>query len=348
MDRLKELIPLESHHKQETILNAASYIPSMIVGNSCLDTNPMLLNCGNGTLDLSTGILREHSPDDYITRIVSIDFDPGAECPVFIQFLRKIFTDDDELMCYLQRFIGYCLTGRTDEQVLLFLYGTGANGKTTLANIIGALLGDFAATAGGDLLLQRNGGDLNTLVALAALRGTRLVKISELDDGERIAEARVKSLTGGDVISCRFLHQGFFEYRPAFKVLLLGNYKPTIRGTDHGIWRRIHLLPFKVTISDSEKDPGLYQKLMNELPGILAWAVRGCMAWQKHGLHPPKVVLEEVNAYRKDEDAFRLSFAYLRRIAHLNTVESKPMYLLTVLGWSPRSLRVVRQERQVS
>ena len=299
---LKGIVGLENHRRQETVLDAATVIPDMIVNSHQLDRDPMVLNVRNGTLDLTTGALRPQNHADLITRLVDIDYAPGAQCPEFLHFLDTVLAGKQELVDYLQRFIGYCLTGKTTEQVLLFLYGTGANGKTTLANIIEALLGDFAATADCSLLMHRDNRTASN--DLAALRGARLVKVSEFDDGERLAESTVKTLTGGDRVACRFLYGEFFEYTPAYKIVLLGNHKPKVRGRDLGIWRRIHLLPFRVTIAEADRDPHLLDKLLAELPGILAWAVQGCLAWQRGGLRPPAEVRDEVEAYRLGEDIF--------------------------------------------
>ena len=299
---IKALATLEGHRKQQTVLDAAAVVPEMIIGQEQLDADPMRLNCRNGTVDLCTGELCSHSSYDLITRLVNIDFDPTASCPTFLNFLGRVMDGNQGLIDYLQRFVGYCLTGKTSEQVLVFMHGHGANGKTTFANVLEWLLGDFAATAGADLLMHRDGrGATNDL---AALRGRRLVKVSEFDDGERLAEAQIKTLTGGDRINCRFLYQEFFEYTPQFKILLLGNYKPKIRGRDYGIWRRIHLVPFAVTIPESDRDPDLADKLRVELPGILAWAVCGCLEWQRVGLAPPAEVQNAVEDYKAAEDVF--------------------------------------------
>ena len=300
--KLKELLKLESHQKQCSVLESAKNIPALIVTSAMLDSNPMILNVLNGTIDLKKGRLLAHNPADLITRRIDIEYDPEATCPVFLAFLEKIMGGNARLISYLQRWVGYCLAGMTNEQVLLFLYGRGRNGKTTLVNIVRELLGDFAATADGGIILNRTGNDLNSLATLAGLRGTRLVTLNEINDGDRLNEAAVKNFTGQDEISCRFLHQGFFSYRPQFKLLLFGNYKPNIRGRDYGVWRRIHLLNFGVTITDAECDPHLDQKLRNELPGILTWAVKGCLAWQKHGLNPPCEVKAAVDEYKRAED----------------------------------------------
>ncbi|WP_049759734.1 phage/plasmid primase, P4 family [Trichlorobacter lovleyi] len=305
MSMLKESVKLEAHNRQAMVISAAQKIPDFSVSSCQLDRDPMLLNVLNGTLDLRTGSLKQHSPADFITRLVPIEYNHTATAPVFEAFLSKIMAGNTALTAFIKRWAGYCLTGDTSEQVLLFLYGTGRNGKSTFVNILKKLLGDFAATGAGDLILHKGNGDLSTLSALAAMRGARLVNLNELNDGDRLNEAAVKNLTGGDLLACRFLHKEFFEYKPAFKLLLFGNHKPSIRGTDHGIWRRLHLLKFGVTISDAECDPHLEQKLEKELPGILAWAVQGCLEWQREKLSPPAEVKEAVAEYRNSEDALK-------------------------------------------
>lgn len=303
IEYLTNLLKIEGYKKQTNVLSAAKGVPELVVRSSELDRDPMLLNVRNGTLNLSTGVLEPHTPSDYITKILGVDYTPQSRCPEFLRFLDKVLAGSDKLISYLQRYIGYCLTGRTDEQVLLFLYGTGANGKTTLANILEALLADYAVTAASDLLMLRP--TRNATNDVAAIRGARLVKVSEIDDGERLAEAQIKTLTGGDRITCRFLYGEFFQYTPQGKILLLGNYKPRIKGCDYGIWRRIHLVPFRVTIPKHERDPRLLDKLLAELPGILTWAVQGCQEWLRTGLMPPDEVAYEVEEYRRSEDVFQ-------------------------------------------
>jgi putative DNA primase/helicase len=299
---ISNILKLESHTRQTTLLTAAQFIPELVIKSDQLDQHPMLLNVRNGTIDLNTGVLRAHSSKDFITKLINVDYCTENQCPTFLDFLNHIFESNQDLIRYLQRYIGYCLTGRTDEQVLLFLHGTGENGKTTLANIVESLLFDYAITGGSASLLKQDNRTATN--DIAAFFGARLVKISEFNDGERLDEARIKTLTGGDRITCRFLYQEYFSYTPSYKIMLIGNHKPKVRGCDHGIWRRIHLLPFKVTIKE-EKDKGLPSKLINELPGILAWAVQGCLEWQKIGLQPPPEVLAEVAEYRRSEDIFQ-------------------------------------------
>ena len=299
----KELIKFESHHRRATIIKAMTVLPELIVTSDQLDADPMLLNCLNGILDLRTGKLLSHDPSYMITRIVNLDFNAEAVCPLFERFVSRIFMENCKLISYVQRFFGYCLTGKTDEQVMLFCYGTGSNGKTTLLKIFLMLLSDFAASAQAELLMAKDarGGASSDI---ARLKGARLVAVNEVQEDARLDEARVKTLTGGDRITARHLFREFFEFDPQFKLVLVGNHKPTIKGQDHGIWRRIHLLLFNATIPDNERDPELLDKLKLELPGILAWAVRGCSDWHQNGLMPPNEVTDAGNAYRKSEDHF--------------------------------------------
>lgn len=299
---LKALVKQDGYYRQETLVKAMQVIPAIIVGSHQLDADPMLLNCLNGTLNLTTGQLLAHNPQHLITRIVNVVYDPSATCPKFKTFLHRIFAGNNDLIGYIWRLLGYCLTGRTDEQSLTFFYGTGANGKTTLVRLVLVLLFDFASSASADLLMLKNNDSQSN--DLARLRGARLVSVNEVNEGARLDEAKVKTLTGGDPVTARFLFQEFFEYFPQFKLILVGNHKPTIKGRDHGIWRRIHLVPFTVTIPQDECDPCLLEKLKAELPGILAWAVQGCVEWQKVGLKPPQEVIAAVQEYRETEDVF--------------------------------------------
>ncbi len=302
-EMLKAILKIEGHQRQETILAAAKTRPEIILTTADLDRHPMLLTLSNGTLDLAAGTLQPHRADDMITRMAHIEYNPAATCPLFLQFLHRIFDGNQSVIDYLKRFAGYTLTGQTGEQILLFLYGLGCNGKSVLANVLKALLGDLASTATADLLMARdNRGASNDV---AALRGARLVNVSEFDSGERLAEAQIKTLTGGDPVTCRHLYQEYFTYLPSYKILLIGNHRPQIRGTDQGIWRRLHLLNFKVTIPEDERDPHLEQKLREELPGILSWAVQGCLEWQQKGLAAPDEIKAATAEYRQSEDIFQ-------------------------------------------
>lgn len=274
--------------------------PGVPVSADQLDAAPWVLNVLNGTLDLRTGQLRPHAREDLLTKLAPVAYDPGALCPTWEAFLSRILAGDVELIRFVQKVIGYSLTGSTQEQCLFILYGAGANGKSTLIQSISALLGDYARqTPTETLLVQRGDGVRNDL---ARLQGARFVSAVEVEGGRRLAEALVKQLTGGDTITARFLYGEHFEFQPMFKLWLAVNHRPVVQGTDHAIWRRIRLLPFTVTIPPAEQDKRLAEKLQAELAGILRWAVEGCQAWQREGLEPPAAVQRATGDYRAEMD----------------------------------------------
>jgi putative DNA primase/helicase len=289
----------ESRGRLSAMVDVAGDEPGVYVRHTELNANPWLLNVMNGTLDLQTGELRPHRREDAITKISPVVYDPGATCPLWLSFLRRILPDP-ALRAFIQRAAGYSLTGLTIEQCLLFLFGTGANGKTTLIETLMGLLADYAQKAPTDMLMTRLGGSIPN--DIARLPGARLVVAAEIESGRQMAESMVKDLTGGDTMVARFMRQEFFEFRPTHKLWMYGNHKPIIRGTDDGIWRRIHLVPFLVTIPEAEKDPGLVKRLNAELPGILKWAVDGCLAWQEKGLGIPSAVNQATGKYRAEMD----------------------------------------------
>lgn len=267
------------------------------------DKNDWLLNVNNGTIDLRTGRLQPHRREDYITKIAPVHFDPHAICPTWIAFLRRIMDGNQDVIDFLQRAIGYSLTGATVDHALFFAYGGGQNGKSTFFETLAALLGEYWQKAPTEILMvkDRTTGIPNDI---ARLVGLRMVVAAEVEEGSRMAEKQVKDLTGGDTLVARFLNKEFFEFKPTHKVWMYGNHKPVIRGTDTGIWRRVKLIPFMVTIPENERDPDLKNKLFQELPGILAWAVQGCLDWQKNGLKPPTVVQLATEQYKTESDTF--------------------------------------------
>lgn len=267
-----------------------------------LNAHKDLLGCKDGTLlDLQLGAMLKAATPAIITKRLGVSIDPAAQCHKWLLFLKRILRDDLAMIKFLQRAIGYSLTGSVDEQCLFLLIGKGANGKTTLLNVLHALFGDYAGTVPMQtLMVSRSGGD--TMSDLAMLPGMRFVTASEGEPSQKLAEAKIKLMTGGDPITCRPLYKNFFTYQPQFKLWVATNNLPTITGTDEGIWRRIRVLPFDVTIPREERDPQLGDKLKLELPGILNWALDGHSQWRSEHLNPPAQVIDATRAYRLDND----------------------------------------------
>ena len=269
------------------------------------DADPWLLNTPGGVVDLRTGALRPGRPDDYCTSIAAATPAPPGTAPdLWLQVLTRVTNGEAELVDYLQRVAGYCLTGATSEHALFFKYGTGANGKSVVVNTLSRILGSYARTAPIEVFMASQGDRHPT--ELAMLRGARLVTAVETEEGRRWAEAKIKALTGGDTIAARFMRADFFEFRPAFKLLVAGNHKPGLRGVDEAIRRRLHLIPFSVKIPEAERDPNLPEKLQKEWPAILRWMIDGCLAWQRQRLDPPAIVRAATDDYMAAEDAFGL------------------------------------------
>jgi putative DNA primase/helicase len=265
------------------------------------DNHPMLLNCANGVVDLTTGELKPHDRALLMTKLAPVGYSETARCPRWLAFLDRIFGGDAELVAYVQRAIGYTLTGDTREQCLHLLHGAGQNGKSTFLELLGTMLGPYAMSVDFSTFLERPATGA-AREDLARLRGARFVRSSESGEGKRFNEVLIKSLTGNEVITARFLYQATFEFTPTFKLWFAANHKPVIRGTDYAIWRRMRLIPFTVTIPEEERDADLTAKLRTELPGILAWAVQGCLEWRHSGLNPPASVVAATTEYRSESD----------------------------------------------
>ncbi|MFN3965566.1 MAG: phage/plasmid primase, P4 family, partial [Silanimonas lenta] len=263
------------------------------------DADLFALNTPGGVVDLRTGRLRLHDRADRMTKLATAT--PRGDCPRWRAFLADVTGGDAELQAYLQRMVGYCLTGSTAAHALFFLYGTGANGKSVFVNTLATILGDYATSAPMDTFMEARGDRHPT--DLAGLRGARFVSSIETEQGRRWNESKVKAITGGDKVSARFMRQDFFEYTPQFKLVIAGNHKPAIRNVDEAMKRRLHLIPFTVTIPPERRDAGLTDKLLAERDGILAWAVEGCLAWQREGLQPPASVVSATAEYFDEEDA---------------------------------------------
>jgi putative DNA primase/helicase len=236
-----------------------------------------------------------------MTKVAPAPYDADAKCPTWLAFLARIMNGNQPLIDFLQRAVGYSLTGTTGERCLLFLYGIGANGKSTFLEVLRALLAEYAQQADFTTFLERK-GDSGPRNDIARLFGARVVTSSEVGEGKRLNESLVKTLTGNDTVTARFLHAEFFEFSPQFKLWLAANHRPVIRGTDNAIWTRVRLVPFLVSIPEGERDLGLKDKLVAELPGILAWAVQGCLLWHEYGLGMPAAVQEATESYRRESD----------------------------------------------
>lgn len=263
------------------------------------DADAWLLNTPAGIVDLRTGATAQHDPAACLTKITAAA--PEGECPTWLRFLDRITGGDAELQGFLQRWSGYCLTGSTREHALVFAFGSGANGKSVFVNTLAGALGDYATSTAVETLTASTTDRHPT--ELAALRGARLVVASETEAGRAWAESRVKMLTGGDKITARFMRQDFFEFVPQFKLTVIGNHKPGLRAVDEAMRRRLLMAEFRVTIPKEERDKDLPGTLRAEWGGILAWALRGCMEWQRIGLAPPAAVVDATAAYLSDEDA---------------------------------------------
>lgn len=247
--------------------------------------------------------IRGHSREDFITKQLSFSYDGTAECPTWNSFLIDIIPDEQTRL-FVQRAVGYTLTGLTSEDMLFILYGTGSNGKSTFVETLGEMLGRYSKTIKPETLIVNDKS--NTIkTEIAAICGARFVRTSEIDEGKRLSESLVKQLTGGDTVSTRFLFGKDFEYEPTYKIWISTNHKPKIYGNDDGIWRRICLIPFMVKIEGEKKDKFLDLKLKKELPGILNWALKGLVEWKKQGLNPPPEVQNATLEYRKDEDVLQ-------------------------------------------
>lgn len=291
----------ESHRGMVNMVNVARADAHVAITPDVLDGDHWLLNCQNGTIDLRTGTLRPHAPTDLITKLAPVAYDPDAAAPSWEPTVSTIFAGKAAMIAFIQRLFGYFLTGQVSEQKLPIFYGTGANGKSTIINTLLELMGkDYGMQADPNLLMARKQEGHPT--ERADLFGKRLVITAETAEGARLNEPLLKQLTGGDHIRARRMYEDPWEFAPTHKPVLITNHKPEIRGTDHGIWRRVLLVPFEVTIPDDQQDKALPAKLTAERAGILAWAVRGCLAWQQIGLNPPAEIGAATHAYRGEQD----------------------------------------------
>ena len=319
----KHALKSESARSLAAMVHLATTEQAVSVISSRLDSDPWMFNVQNGTLDLRTGKLHDHDRTDYMTKISPVTWDPEAECPTWDAFLDYAMKDNKSVISFLHRFFGYCLTGLCVEQVLLFMEGTGQNGKTTALLILMHIMGDYAIQGAPGLLMAKRAEAHPT--EIADLEGVRFVANSEVEKGKPFAEVLIKQLTGSDKIRARRMRQDFYEFDPSHKLIIAANHRPIIKGNDEGIWRRVLRLPWLRKIE--KKDPLFLDKLKAEAPGILRKLVEGCQQWQKKGLRPPAAVQMATAEYREEMDMLS---EFLEDCCELNetlTVKKKTLYL---------------------
>ncbi len=333
-DRADKLIRFallsESAQHIRSMIELATSEPKVSVKPSDLDTNPWLLNVDNGTIDLKMGTLLPHDRKYLITKISPVAFDSKADCPRFKKFLVEVLMDN-EVIRYVQKALGYALTGIVREHCLFLFWGLGRNGKgTILERVMPKILGEYLHTATLDLLLQKRTDGHST--AFADLHGTRLVVCGETKSGARFNEAMVKAITGGDRITARKLYKDNFTFEPTHKVFMHTNHKPQVYGREIALWDRLKIIKFPRSFTEIEIDHKLEPTLFKELPGILNWLVEGCLAWQKEGLLTPEKIRMEVEDYKTETDLFG---NFLRE-----TFDGKPIDMpfstlyLQYIGWT--------------
>jgi putative DNA primase/helicase len=298
--RLAFLLSSENVRSRKNIKQAAQWQQELVTTIGEYDADNYLASTLNGTLNMRDGSFRAAARGDYITTQFGTIYDEKATCPRWKSFLQEVFAGDADLIRFMQKIIGYSLTGSTVEQKMFIFYGFGKNGKTVFINTINALLGGYAGSASFKTFdADKQSEQTNDL---AMLKGKRFVSMLESAADRKLNEPLIKQVTGDDKVTCRFLHKEFFEYFPQFKLFLATNHKPIITQSDFGIWRRIVLIPFTQNFEGKEEE-GLKEKLLAELPGILNWALEGLRIWQHEGLQPvPGAVAETSKTYKEDSD----------------------------------------------
>ena len=301
--KLLQLIEYTSRSpNQRAMIEMAKSEPGMTVRLCEFDADPLLLGVANGVLDLRHRRLLSVSPDIMVSKRCPMEFDPAAHCPIFERFMRDIQPADD-IRGFLQRWVGYCLTGTVSEQKFVFMYGSGGNGKSVLIELVAWLLGDYARKIATEMLMHHQRNPQGPSPDIVALKGVRLAYANETEEGRRLADARVKELTGGDTLTGRVPYgKADISFRPSQKLVLAGNHRPDIADTSNGMWRRVLLVGFDEVFDEGRRDPDLLAKLKLEGSGILNWALEGLRQWQKGGLAVPQAIAQSTDAYRQEQD----------------------------------------------
>lgn len=296
---IRHALRLESWSGADAALRFARSMSKIAI--DMFDADDDIINCRNGVLRLDTGELKASAKSFWCSKMAPVSYDPDAEAPRWDLFLEEIFGGDAEMIDWIQKAVGYTLTGHVVESCIFICYGTGANGKTVFTDTIKSMMGDYARSVPFDILTEKESSN-NAAHALAGLNGIRYAPTSETDSSQYINEALVKRITTREYVSARFLYQDFFEYRPRYKIWFACNHKPRTKSQDHGLWRRIRLIPFNVTIPDERQDHRLQEKLLDELDGIFTWAVEGAKRWYLEGLGIPEAVEAATREYRETFD----------------------------------------------
>lgn len=296
----KHLVRSENYRRIQGMVGLLKMSKDIKVEDFEMDKDHLLFNTQTQTINLRTGKIRDPSNKDLITNKSNFVFQKDAMCPTWNLFLQQIFNNDNDLIRFVQKAMGYALSGDVSEQCLFILWGTGANGKSTFLNVLHHLFGDYARSTMIETFMKKNSEQSNDL---ARLKGARLVTTSEIEQGKPLSESLIKTVTGEDELTARFLYGEYFSFKPTFKIFMATNHKPKIRGADNGIWRRIKMIPFTVTIPPEQRDKKLTEKLIAENSGILNWLIKGYAMWKKEGLEEPDAVRQANEEYRMDMDA---------------------------------------------
>lgn len=335
----------QSHSRLNAMIGLAASEEPFPISQGSLDSDPRLLNTASGTVELDTGTLRDHRREDLLTKSASNEC--GGTSEEWQRFLNTIFADDTDLIGFIQRLIGCALIGEQREHLLPVFYGSGANGKSVFINAIMHALGDYAGSAAPGLFMASRNERHST--ELADLFGLRLVVLAETRDGAKLDECLVKSLTGGDMIKARRMREDFWEFKPSHLPVIVSNHRPVVRGTDHGIWRRLRLVPFNVTIPTEQQDNNLTNRLQREAPAILQWLVEGCLEWHRNGLDEPDSVRLATQEYRAESDVLGRWFEECGvKLTGLNETTKASHLLQSYNDWAEKVHEPSRNPRWLS
>ncbi len=338
-----------STSKLDAMLKSASTVAP--VSASATDRDVWLLNCPNGTVDLRTGELREANRDDLITKSAYVEYHPDAQCPQWEAFVAWAMMDRAELVDFVWRALGMSLTGDVSERLIFFLHGSGKNGKSQLLKAFRRIMGDYAIRVESNLLEVAKYGRAagNPSPHIADLKGKRFMTTSEVEDGTKLATALLKDMTGDETLRGRHLYKDTFEFNPEFTPWIGANFKPSVPAGDQAIWDRLRLVPFDARVEDGKVVKNLgYKMVEDEGPGILAWAVRGCLAWQETGMPTPEAVVEATDDYRNEMDSFA-EFLEAARVRSASFNDWSPTFLRTHYHeWAKANLEVDDPQRKLS